>query len=370
MRRFFQVDSCILASFVEQKTVRRVFDVVCQAVADLLHGRLPPLQCLLFANRKAANRILQEIERSGAETIYFDGIRTYYLACIIRKRFPEKRFVVDFDDLISRRMLQLAGSGSKLSLGYLRGRVPGFINRIVASGVYSSLVARYEALAIQKAELHYAKFADVIVLVSKVEGDILRQMLQHNTVKARVEVLPPPVDIAAEAQIYEHFSRFIFIGSDSLPQNNFSIEWIVNHWKQAHPRAEVHIFGKMVHAHEAVDGVLFRGFAQSLREVYTAGSVLLAPGVLRGGVKTKVLEAFAYGCAVLGNGITFEGMELGEYPLCLEDLQLLEQIRTIDFDLIKLRCAAQSGHQYIRNFLDRNEYENAWRKLFHDGLAN
>lgn len=358
MRRFYQVDACVLSSFVEQKSVWRMLEVLGLAVTELLHGRLPALQCLLFADRRAADRISREIEDSGAETIYFDGIRTYYLARLLRKRFVKKRFVVDFDDLISRRTEQLCASDSKLSLGYLRGRVPEVINRLLAKDAFSKLVARYEARAIQRAELHYGSIADVIVLVSKVEGELLR----HRTL-ARVEVLPPPVDISAETQTYEHFERFVFIGSDALPQNASSIEWIMSHWKQAHPHAEVHIYGKMVHAHEAVAGVHFRGFAQSLSDVYTPGSVLLVPGVLRGGVKTKVFEAFAHGCAVVGNEVSFEGMDLGDYPLCLEDLRLREQIGTIEKDLTRLRQAARYGHQYVRETLDRSQYEIAWRDL-------
>ena len=38
--------------------------------------------------------------------------------------------------------------------------------------------------------------------------------------------------------------------------------------------------------------------------------VLFSPGLLRGGLKTKVLEAFAFGCVVIGNEVTFEGLHL------------------------------------------------------------
>jgi hypothetical protein len=57
--------------------------------------------------------------------------------------------------------------------------------------------------------------------------------------------------------------------------------------------------------------------------VYAPGSVLVTPSFLRGGIKTKVLEAFAHGVPVVGNSVTFEGLDLPDYPLCLDERDAL-----------------------------------------------
>ena len=66
-------------------------------------------------------------------------------------------------------------------------------------------------------------------------------------------------------------------------------------------------------------GVVWAGYVGDLAEVYTPGSLLVSPTFLRGGIKTKVLEAFAHGVPVIGNPATFEGMDLRDYPFCFAD---------------------------------------------------
>ena len=63
----------------------------------------------------------------------------------------------------------------------------------------------------------------------------------------------------------------------------------------------------------------WHGFVADLNDVYAPGSILLVPAVLPGGIKTKVLEAFSFGCAVLGNPLAFEGLDIQDYPLRLPE---------------------------------------------------
>ena len=97
-------------------------------------------------------------------------------------------------------------------------------------------------------------------------------------------------------------------------------------WQRLAPPAELVIVGRLQRTYPSVRNVTYAGFVADLRDVYTADSVLLTPAFAAGGVKTKVVEAFAYGCPVLGNHATFDGLPLPKsYPLRLP-LRALDEV--------------------------------------------
>ena len=92
--------------------------------------------------------------------------------------------------------------------------------------------------------------------------------------------------------------------------------------------------------------------------------MLLAPGVLRGGLKTKVLEAFAFGCAVAGNEITFEGLGLEDYPQLLDnEAQLSDVILYPESHLDTFRRAAFTGSQLVARSFSKLSFEKAWKDI-------
>ena len=110
-----------------------------------------------------------------------------------------------------------------------------------------------------------------------------------------------------------------------------------------------------------VRGVVFRNYAPSLADVYVDGAVLFAPGVFPGGIKTKVAEAFANGCAVIGNNISFEGFHLEGYPLLVNsDQELKKFIAAPDLYLDRMRRAAMMGQGYVKRSLSREQFRRNW----------
>lgn len=353
-----------LNNVLERRSLRAIFGVVATAVSSLCRGHLPSLQCLLFCDRSNHDQILEEIRRNPPPILYCDGVRTYYFLERLRELRNEVKIVVDFDDLMSRRMQSLAAADSPLSLGYLHRMMPSWLRRTISLGFISKAVARYEHAALIRVENQIGSWADTVVLISQVEGDALEARYQSLGRKAKVYVIPPQIEIVAPAQSYLAFSQFIFIGTDTLPQNKLTIQLISNLWRSIQPSVEIHIFGHMVAEWPHVPGVIFEGYADSLRQVYTEGSVLFCPGVLPGGLKTKVVEAFAHGCAVVGNEITFEGLHLPDYPLLLAtDEELAEIIKTPTLYLGRMNKAATSGQQCVRSFFSRERFEKNWGEV-------
>ncbi len=364
----YQVRNSRLHNLLETKSAGAIGWTILGALQSLLSGSLPSLQCLLFCDRTNHKRIVQELERDAPETLYLDGVRTFYFLQYLRKLRPRMRIVVDLDDLMSRRMEALATTGTSLSLGYLEDKIPGALRDAIAGHSASKLVARYERLALTRVENLIGEWADAVTLLSQVEGEALQSRYTSLGCKAQVHVIPPAVEVIAPPQTYAAFSRFIFIGTDTLPQNKLTIQRILDLWRSNGPEAEIHIFGHMTSGWPRVSRVIFRDYAPKLTDVYVEGAVLFAPGVLPGGIKTKVAEAFANGCAVVGNDISFEGFRFDNYPLLANDDEHLHAFITSPASYLdRMRMAAVQGQDYVRSSLNLDRFQRSWDDVL--GLA-
>ena len=354
-----------LCNLLERRSLGAVLWAACSAAGELLRGRLPSLQCLLYADGGNHRNLRARLRHLRPTTLYCDGVRSYYFLRRLGAARDHMRIIVDLDDLMSRRMELLGQSGVGLSLGYLHQRAPAWVIRLLRQRLVASLVTGWEGLALRQVEDDMGRWAHAVVLLSPVEGAALHSRYLENQARARVLVIPPPTEISAPPQAYSRFERFILIGTDTLPQNHSTIERLIDLWARLRPSPELHIFGSMSHRWPEIAGVVFRGYTPDLAEVYTEGSVLLAPGALRGGIKTKVIEAFANGCAVAGNSITFEGLELEDYPLRLDDVAKLEElVLHPEAYLDVFRHAAVSGQDYIAKALGWSSFSAAWRATF------
>lgn len=357
----YRTDHLRLRNILERGKIRSFKDPLLSALITLLGGRLPSLQCLLFCDSENHKELLALLRDDPPDTLYCDGVRTFYLLKRLERHLPGTRIVVDLDDLMSRRMEALSATETSLSLGYLQERFPSRLRDALALSFISKLIARYERIALTTVENLIGQWADVVVLISEVEGNALRTRYEKLGCKAIVKVIPPAVRIVAPAQRYERVSHFIFIGTDTLPQNKLTIQLLIQLWQSIQPDLELHIFGHMDSRWPPVPGVVFRGYVPTLEDVYEKNAVLVAPGVLRGGLKTKVAEAFAYGCAVIGNEITFEGMCLPAYPLRIDsENELAEILKFPTSHLARMSASAEAGQLYLRKFVNQQQFQKNW----------
>jgi Glycosyl transferases group 1 len=357
----YEVKYLRLQNLLERRGMAAIGWTIIRALQTVFSGGLPSLQCLLFCDRANHKLIAKELSSNPPDVLYFDGVRSFYFLQYLMKLKLPMRVVVDLDDLMSRRMESLGSTGTSLSLGYLEDKIPAALRDAIASGWISKAIARYEQAALTRVENLIGEWADAVTLLSPIEGDVLRKRYRELGRKADVMVIPPAVEVVAPPQTYARFSRFIFIGTDTLPQNKLTIQLILDLWRSIRPEAEIHIFGHMTSRWPAVSRVVFRDYVPSLADVYVEGAVLFAPGVLRGGIKTKVAEAFANGCAVIGNDITLEGFRLDDYPLRLSTDEQLKSIITVpDSYLDAARTAAVVGQEYVRSSLSGDQFRKNW----------
>lgn len=357
----FDVTELHLYSLVETRRIRDVLTAGARLLVGLLTGRPLPLQTVLYSGSSQTRALADALAEEHFDAIYLDSVRCQLLVRKIRRRLPHARLIVDMDDLMSRRMQEFALKRIPLSLGFLQHRFPKPLEWMVR-GPLSGLVARYEARALNTAELEMAKSAQAVVLVSSAERDMLRGRLTAVTCQS-VHSAPPPAQSCRSVPPLEGPLRFTFIGSDRLAQNRLAIDFLLRLWDELKPAACLHIYGRQDRAPARVAGVIWHGYVDDVAAAYTSGSVLLLPCLLPGGVKTKVIETWSFGCPVLGSPLAFEGVEVPGYPLALPEAEWAKYLLHPEEYRSVWMSAAHLGNAFARSALSPERYATQWREI-------
>jgi hypothetical protein len=318
-------------------------------VEGFLTGRPCALQVAMFASGDGKKRLIETIEEFKPDVIYFDSIRMVDYAAFVRRRYPESHIISDLDDLMSRRANILRTGNFALSVGYLAKSIPSAIVSMINSRLVRNLLLRYEEYALVGHERLAAASSDAVTLVSTTDADALERILP-DAMKKRVHVIAPPIDSAKPVKRPAGPVRFVFVGADSQLQNRLAIQYLLALWKQFELRLPLVIYGRMSGQYEPVPNVTFAGFAPSLGEVYTPNSIALCPAFLRGGIKSKVLEAISFGCVPVGNDAAYEGLNFDDAALAMEDARLERFLADPDADLNEVLDAARR----FATFCERN----------------
>jgi len=285
---------------------------------NLGSGPVPPVQGAVFASADSMRQAEAEFRQRPA-LIYIDTLRLLPYAIAARRHAPEARIVIDSDDLLSRRYAMLARENLPLALGFVERMIPAPLARLAQTPAVSRSLFRYESWRFRALEAAGARIADEILLISAHERDEATHMAG---LRSRITALPVPVqgppNPPSAATYLSAPLRCVFIGTDGLVQNRMAIEAVLDLWRRIRPTVPLAIYGRMKRPWTAPEGVSFEGFAPDLATVYAPGSVLLNLATVPGGVKTKNLEALAYGTAVVSTAVGFESALPTGYPLVLE----------------------------------------------------
>jgi hypothetical protein len=87
------------------------------------------------------------------------------------------------------------------------------------------------------------------------------------------------------------------------------------------------------------------------------------PALLPGGIKTKVIEGWSYGCPVLGNACALEGLQLSEYPLSVPEEAWDSYILHPEEHAEHWALAARQGNKFVRETLSREGYALTWQQI-------
>ncbi|MGQ0741697.1 MAG: glycosyltransferase, partial [Alphaproteobacteria bacterium] len=317
------------------------------------------LQVLLHDDVQEIQRILDGIGAFQADVVYIDTVRLLPLMRAIRARHPKMRIVLDADDLFSLRYRNFAEGNEALNLGYLASHLTPRVAEWLSRHAPSRLIYWREAKNLWAAEKEAADLADAVVLVSSSEANTLAARTQT---AVHVLIPPPPVVRAPPAPALPPF-EFVFVGTDRLQQNVAAIACLLNMWRRHALSRQLTIYGQMTRNWESPRHVRFAGFADDLSVAYTPHAILTVPSFTKGGVKTKVIEAFGYGAPVMGTPVAFSGIVDG-YPLSFASTDAMADcIAQIDDRLEMVRTAQRIAHDFAIAH-DFEAYERGWDAVF------
>jgi glycosyltransferase involved in cell wall biosynthesis len=350
-----------LPSVLTDPSFGRTFDAGLAAVWSLFRQPVLPLQCAIFAAPRDVERLIDRLP-PDLNAVYLDGVRSYAFMAALRRRRPDLRIINDLDDLMSRRMDLLLEVDEYLSPGYFTRHLPGPLRRLLTLKPVGKLIVLFERATLRQIERRICNLGDAVVLLSAADAQVLEGFTGGR--RAEIVQIPPPSQPAVTRRPFTEAMRFVFVGSDSLTQNRLTIDYLIDLWRRYKIETPLVLFGLRGRELSLPPTVLAAGYVERIEDIYDGRSVLVTPSLLGGGIKTKVLEAFAYGAPVIGNTLTFESIPIGDYPLRIDDeAGLVALLRNPKAHKAPFDKAVAHGMDYIARSHDLETFTNRWRRL-------
>lgn len=344
----------------EIRRVRSWFHASVLFARQALLGDPIPLQCLLYADRCEVLNIVRGILGGHYDAVYIDSVRSVAIVRELRKRAPTLRITVDFDDLMSRRMELIANNGWPIQLGHVGKFIPTVIRRRI-EGRWSRVVARFESASLRRVEDEICNLVQSIVLISPWEAELLRRRAAKDNL--RIAGILPAQRAVGQSKFDNKSFRFVFVGSDTNGQNRQSIEYLLMLWSRAPHSADLHIYGRQQGKYGEIRNVFWHGYVKDLADVYTEDSILILPVFRAGGIKTKLLEAWANGRPALVNLLAMEGIEMDSYPLVVPESEWESYIANPSAYADLWAQGAQLGLKFVKEKANPTLFAVSWRNI-------
>jgi hypothetical protein len=338
-----------------------LLSVIPSALRSLTYGD-GSLNESLFANR-SVQRDVSRLAHDAVDVIVVDSLRLF--PSTVDAEVP---VVVDLDDLLSLRYDRLRGTTERdpaAVLGFAVGRFPRPLRAV--AGRIARLLLGWESRRIADRELMVCARASAVSLVSRTEVDILQKRCGR-----QVAWLPPAVPIPDEP--VEPHDGLIFLGGlDYLP-NLQALRWYRNEvmpWLDADdPRHVLHVVGYSPEsARRELDlpGIILHGYVDDLHAALSR-RLLVAPLVVDGGIKLKVLEGMAQGLPVAGTPAAFTGLDLPD-DVRLEaesGEKLADLVRRLVADPALCRSIGLRARKLVRTNYSLEAAMRRWSELLAD----
>jgi glycosyltransferase involved in cell wall biosynthesis len=258
-----------------------------------------PLTVLGFKSRDIEKTLAQVLRSEVFDAVQIESIHLAFYLELLRSAPSQPLLVSDWHNIESELMSRYAECGQS------------FVKRLVALRC---------ARLLENKERRTLKICNATTVPSERE----RQTLSQRCPEANLYVIPNGVDTAfyqAEIEL-ERLSQagsrrlILFVGSMDYHANIRAAEWFV---QQVWPRIETHypdidfaIVGRDPSADVrqlASDRVLVTGTVADIRPFYHRAVVVVAPLLVGGGTRLKILEAMAAGVPVVSTTVGAEGIE-------------------------------------------------------------
>lgn len=211
--------------------------------------------------------------------------------------------------------------------------------------------------------------ADAVISIQSDEARFVAE-----NVPATRSILAPiaidPIDAAQPGKT----GRLLFVGSNTAP-NVVCLEWFFdNAWpaiKTRSPTITLDIVGSVAAAFPAGGprGIRFHGVVDDLTALYAEAAIVISPLTFGSGLKVKLVEAMAYGKAIVATATTLQGVEsictgaviradtaeaFIEAVLSLENVQLRRTLGQAALSVARTHFSRRACHAAFASWLEEN----------------
>lgn len=240
----------------------------------------------------------------------------------------------------------------------------------------SFLMARYE--------LNICREFDHVVWVTKEDLNAVLQKTTEVIVKDALEktstIIPICIDLDNYPQptIQSDSKDLLFIGGMHWPPNTEGVRWFVkmifpqiqNHY----PETRLWVVGKNPPKEIIfLDGVNAPGFVNDLTEYWQKGCVFVVPLLSGGGMRVKILDAWAHRTPVVSTTIGAEGIDYlnGENILiCDEPQQFIDGVSELLDNPSKAKKIGDKGRMAVEGLYQWQLVYKAWDFIYDRALKN
>lgn len=305
-------------------------------IKALCRRSLDPFQCALYVSARNKTMLKEYCDLYKPDVIIVDMVRLApYIDAF--EDFPASR-IIDFDDLLSKRYMRqvdVSDSGSNVLGKYSESASSIFTSLLNVSWVKRA-VLKAEAKRVAAAEVAYATRYDASILISEVETRELSKAVGLPSVfTATMGTCAYPYVPEDERDIkYD----CCFIGNMETAANQDSLNEIAKDLLPLIPGITLRVIGRCPEAIKVEYcnhlQISFSDWVDDMGAAVRECKVMLAPLTYGTGIKTKILEAMAFGMPVVTNSIGMEGIDYKDRDICfcgdnVEDLvsMIMELLR-------------------------------------------
>lgn len=325
-----------------------VFDVL-RGIPTL--GVSAPLQCLAFFGHEKSKWVADRVSAFDPDVVVVDMLRLWSYA-----RQVDAPKVLDIDDLLSLRYQRQLSSGATDVLGTFRERLPAVARW--AANLFAARLLAVESKRLARLEHDVTRSAASVLFVSGLEA----QRHRRATGGSNLFSAPP---MSADVSEVRHISasrgsnslRLAFLGNLKAPQNLQALRYVVQTLVPVLDDAGIayalDVIGSIdtkVADELAHPSVRFHGFVDDLSGALREADLHLAPILSGSGVKTKIVDAFAFGVPTLTTSLGLEGLEIEGRDVALvfdTPEHFLRLVREVSADPTMLQGVASNASAYV-----------------------
>jgi len=342
-RRMLVIDACMLTPDHDAGSVRM------QAILELATS----LRCkstFVADNLEHREPYVSALQQRGVEVLFHPYVRS--IADLLLTRGREFDVIMLSRHYVAARHIDTVRRAAPHALVVFDTVDLHFLREERLAALDGARGAAFSARSKRNEELALIAKADVTLVVSPVEQEVLRELAPSSRVM-RVSTIHEPV---REVAPWQSRRGLLFIGGFQHPPNVDAVLWyareILPHVRRLLPGVKTYVIGSRVPASIkalAADDLAILGYVPDIAPYLAGCRVSVSPLRYGAGVKGKINTAMAHGLPVVATTPSVEGMHL-----------------TDDVDVLVADEPEAFAHAIVRVHEERER----WERLSRAGRAN